>query len=81
MPYDKKTREYKRKGEHVAAAMHRYKKGTLHSGSRKGPKVQSREQAIAIGLSEQRASGQDVGILGVTAGTAGGHAGFGREGY
>jgi hypothetical protein len=77
MPYDKKTREYKASGQYVAAAMHRRKHGTLHSGSRKGPKVKSRAQAIAIGLSEQRKSGQDNAILGVTSGKVGGHAGRG----
>jgi hypothetical protein len=79
MPYDKKTREYKASGQYVAAAMHRRKKGTLHSGSRKGPKVKSRAQAIAIGLSEQRkASGQDDSILGNHGHPAGGHIGHGR---
>lgn len=34
--------------------MAEYAKGSLHSGSKKGPKVKSRKQAIAIGLSEQR---------------------------
>ena len=34
--------------------MHKYKHGELHSGSKKGPKVQSRDQAIAIMLSEKR---------------------------
>lgn len=34
--------------------MHEYKEGMLHSGSKEGPKVKSREQAIAIGLSEKR---------------------------
>lgn len=34
--------------------MHEFKKGKLHSGSKKGPKVKSRKQAIAIGLSEER---------------------------
>ena len=32
--------------------MREYKKGKLHSGSKKGPKVKSRKQAIAIALSE-----------------------------
>lgn len=32
--------------------MHEFKTGTLHSGSKKGPKVTSRKQAIAIALSE-----------------------------
>ena len=32
--------------------MREYKKGKLHSGSKKGPVVKSRKQAIAIALSE-----------------------------
>lgn len=36
----------------VAKVMREYKKGKLHSGSKKGPKVKSRKQAIAIALSE-----------------------------
>ena len=32
--------------------MHEFKTGTLHSGSKKGPVVKSRKQAIAIALSE-----------------------------
>jgi hypothetical protein len=38
----------------VHKVMGEFKRGTLHSGSKKGPKVTSRQQAIAIGLSEQR---------------------------
>jgi len=38
----------------VEKSMHEFKEGTLHSGSKTGPKVRSRKQAIAIGLSEQR---------------------------
>ena len=34
--------------------MKEYKSGTLHSGSKTGPKVKSRAQAIAIGMSEMR---------------------------
>jgi hypothetical protein len=34
--------------------MHKFKQGTLHSGSKKGPVVKSRAQAIAIGLSEAK---------------------------
>ena len=33
--------------------MHEFKAGALHSGSKKGPVVKSRKQAIAIALSEQ----------------------------
>ena len=32
--------------------MHEYKEGTLHSGSKKGPVVTDKKQAIAIALSE-----------------------------
>jgi hypothetical protein len=42
----------------VKSAMHRKKKGTLKSGS--GRTVKSREQAIAIGLSEAREKGAKV---------------------
>lgn len=36
----------------VKKVMHEYKHGTLHSGSKSGPKVTSRKQAVAIALSE-----------------------------
>ena len=36
----------------VQKVMHEYKIGTLHTGSKKGPIVKSRKQAIAIALSE-----------------------------
>lgn len=36
--------------------MHKYKEGELHSGSKSGPKVGNRKQAIAIMLSEKRAA-------------------------
>ena len=36
----------------VRKVMHEYKHGELHSGSKHGPKVRSRKQAIAIALSE-----------------------------
>jgi hypothetical protein len=45
----------------VASAMRRKKRGTLRSGKGgKGGKVTSREQAIAIGLSEARKKGGKV---------------------
>ena len=34
--------------------MHEFKEGNLHSGSKHGPKVTSRKQAIAIALSQAR---------------------------
>jgi len=36
----------------VKDVMHKYKHGSLHSGSKKGPIVDNRQQAIAIALSE-----------------------------
>lgn len=34
--------------------MHKFGQGELHSGSKRGPKVTNRKQAIAIMLSEKR---------------------------
>ncbi len=36
--------------------LHKFKAGTLHSGSKSGPQVKNRKQAIAIMLSEKRAA-------------------------
>lgn len=36
----------------VQTEMHAFKQGELHSGSKSGPKVTNRKQAIAIALSE-----------------------------
>jgi hypothetical protein len=38
--------------------MHEWKHGKLRSGSKHGPKVKSRRQAIAIMLSERRKEGK-----------------------
>jgi hypothetical protein len=35
--------------------MHKFKTGQLRSGSKQGPKVKNRKQAVAIMLSEKRA--------------------------
>src|SRR5690349_14651852 len=37
----------------VATTMHEFKHGQLHSGSKKGPKVTSRRQALAIALNSK----------------------------
>lgn len=42
----------KAKEKKVEKVMREYKEGELHSGSKKGPVVKNRKQAIAIGLSE-----------------------------
>jgi len=36
--------------------MHKFGKGKLHSGSKKGPAVKNQKQAVAIMLSEKRAA-------------------------
>jgi hypothetical protein len=55
------TRKYgKAASKSVKSAMHRRKTGTLKSGKGRHPKVKSREQAIAIGLSEAREKGAKV---------------------
>lgn len=38
----------------VAGVMHEFKHGQLHSGSKSGPVVKNRKQAVAIAMSEQR---------------------------
>lgn len=38
----------------VEKVMKEFKEGKLHSGSKKGPKVKNKKQAIAIALSEGR---------------------------
>ena len=38
----------------IKTVMGEYKRGTLHSGSKKGPKVKNRKQAVAIAMSESR---------------------------
>ena len=40
----------------VKDVMHKFKGGDLHSGSKKGPVVKSKKQAIAIALSEAKKS-------------------------
>lgn len=44
----------KAKNSKVQKVMHEFKSGALHSGSKKGPVVKSRKQAIAIALSEAK---------------------------
>lgn len=40
----------------VHKVMKEYEEGALHSGSKKGPKVKSKRQALAIALSEAKLS-------------------------
>ena len=52
MPKLSRKASKKAKSRRMRAEMHKFKEGTLHSGSKHGPEVTSRKQAIAIGLSE-----------------------------
>ena len=47
---NKKSRGAKK----AATVMGEYKRGKLHSGSKRGPVVKSRKQAVAIAMSEKR---------------------------
>ena len=49
------------KGYKEQKVMHEFKHGELRSGSKTGPKVKSRKQAIAIAMSEARKAGEPVG--------------------
>ncbi len=44
----------KRGAAKMDKTMREFKSGSLHSGSKRGPKVTSRRQAVAIGLSQAR---------------------------
>ena len=44
----------KKKVDKVEKVMEEFKEGSLRSGSKKGPKVTSKDQAIAIALNEKR---------------------------
>lgn len=50
----------KKKKSKVEKVMHEFKEGKLHSGSKKGPEVKNRKQAVAIALSEARKKGEKV---------------------
>ena len=49
------------KKDKVQKVMHEFKTGTLHSGSKKGPVVKNRKQAIAIALSQAKMSKKKMG--------------------
>jgi hypothetical protein len=52
MPVLKKSAPKKQKKERMHEEMSKFKKGTLHSGSKEGPKVKDRKQAVAIAMHE-----------------------------
>jgi Family of unknown function (DUF6496) len=47
-----KPRSKAAKRAKVRKTLREFKRGTLHSGSKKGPKVTNRKQAVAISLSQ-----------------------------
>ena len=59
MPKLKPSAPKKAKQKRVKDELHKFKEGTLHSGSKKGPRVMDRNQAIAIALSEAGLSKKD----------------------
>ena len=53
--------KYSKKAENkISKVMHEWGEGKLHSGSKKGPKVKSQKQAVAIAISEARRRGEKV---------------------
>lgn len=59
--HDKEHHENPSKGKaKIEKVLHEYKADELHSGSKKGPLVKNRKQAIAIALSESRKAGNKI---------------------
>jgi hypothetical protein len=55
-------KKYSKKAEtKIQKVMKEYSEGKLRSGSKKGPRVSSRKQALAIGISEARRKGFKAG--------------------
>ena len=53
-----------KKKNKVEKVMDEYKEGKLHSGSKKGPEVTNKKQAVAIALSEARKEGAKIPMKG-----------------
>ena len=62
MPKLKKRPGETKKANTVRTAMTEFRDKGLHSGSKSGPLVKNRKQAIAIGLSQARAEGADTSV-------------------
>lgn len=50
----------KKSNAKIKKVMEEFKEGELHSGSKKGPKVTNRKQAVAIAISEARKKGAKI---------------------
>jgi hypothetical protein len=59
MPKLKPNTPRRAQQKRVTAELSKFEGGSLHSGSKKGPKVTDRKQAIAIALSEAGLSKSD----------------------
>jgi hypothetical protein len=59
MPRLKPSAPKKAQQRRVKSELSKFEEGSLHSGSKKGPKVTDRKQAIAIALSEAGLSKRD----------------------
>jgi len=46
-----------KKEDKIEKTLHEFKEGALHSGSKKGPIVKNKKQAVAIALSQARKVG------------------------
>lgn len=56
---EKEGKHKKKKGK-IAKVMKEFSEKKLHSGSKKGPEVKSKAQALAIGYSEAKKAGEKV---------------------
>lgn len=59
MPKLPRNASKKEKSAAMREEMGKFKRGTLHSGSKTGPVVEGRDQAVAIGLSVSGQSRKD----------------------
>ena len=52
MGHKKEHHKHTKKEKKMKKVMHEFEEGKLHSGSKKGPMVKDKSQALAIGYSE-----------------------------
>lgn len=60
MRESRKPKESKKAKGFIKEEMHKFKEGELHSGSKKGPVVKDKKQAVTIALSSARKKGMKV---------------------